>query len=97
MAYEITWLPKAEQRYDEIIDWLSTHWTDKEIYNFMKRTHEVLGFISTNPELYRKSGKGKIHEAVITKHTLLLYRKKGNKVELLTFFDTRQNPNKKFK
>jgi hypothetical protein len=38
-----------------------------------------------------------IYEALITKHNLLLFRIEGNRIELLTFFDTRQNPNKKFK
>ena len=97
MAYEIVWLPKAKKRYDEIIDWLSENWTSREIANFIIRTKEVLEIISNNPDLYRKSGKENVHEALITKHNLLLYRKKRNKVELMTFFDTRQNPAKKFK
>ena len=90
-------MPKAKKRYDEIIDWLSENWTSREIANFIIRTKEVLEIISHNPDLYRKSGKENVHEALITKHNLLLYRKKRNKVELMTFFDTRQNPAKKFK
>ena len=97
MAYKIIWLPKAEQRFSAIIIWLQENWTDKEITNFIQRTKEVLELISNNPDLYRKSGKENIHEAIITKHNLLLYRKKRNKIELMTFFDTRQNPSKKYK
>ncbi len=97
MAHKIVWLPRAEQRFDEIILWLQTHWSDKEIAHFIKRTEEVLHLISRHPELYRKSKKAGIHEAIVTKHNLLLYRVKGKKVELLTFFDTRQDPSKKFK
>lgn len=96
MAYEIVWLPKAALRFDEIIVWLQIHWTDKEIAAFISRTEEVITMIKDNPLLYRKSEKRNIHEAIITKHVLLLYRKKRGKVELLTFFDTRQNPVKKF-
>ncbi len=97
MAYEIVWLPKAAKRYNEIIEWLRLNWSDKEIASFIARTKIVLDMISTNPSLYRKSGKENVHEAIITKHNLLLYRKKRNKVELMTFFDTRQNPAKKLK
>lgn len=97
MAYEIVWLPKAVKRYDEIISWLSINWSDKEIANFIKRTKEVLDLISNNPTLFRKSERENVHEVLITKHNLLLYRKKRNKVELMTFFDTRQNPSKKFR
>ncbi|MBL7689973.1 MAG: type II toxin-antitoxin system RelE/ParE family toxin [Flavipsychrobacter sp.] len=97
MAYEIVWLPKAEQRFDEIISWLQAHWSDSEIIDFLYRVEEVLELIAENPELYRRSEKADIHEAIVTKHNLLLYRKKGKTVELLTFFDTRQHPAKKFK
>lgn len=97
MAYEIVWLPKAEQKFESIISWLQTNWTDKEIAKFIARTNEVLDMIGSNPILYRKIGKGKRHEAVITKQVILLYRINEDKVELLTFFDTRQNPNKKFR
>jgi plasmid stabilization system protein ParE len=97
MAYEIIWLPKAEQRYDEIIAWLRKNWTDKEIAKFVSRTEEVLASISTHPEIYKRSEKRNVRQALITSHNLLLYRKKTNKIELITFFDMRQNPSKKFK
>jgi len=97
MARKIIWLPKAEQRYDEIIDWLENNWTHKEIINFISRTEYVLDLISINPDIYQHSEKRNIRQALITKHNLLLYRKKGTKIELITFFDTRQKPSKKFK
>jgi plasmid stabilization system protein ParE len=97
MAYKIIWLPVAEKRYDEIIGYLQENWTDKEIANFIARTEEVLEVIQTNPDIYRRSEKRDIRQALITKHNLLLYRKRSNKIELITFFDTRQNPSKKFK
>lgn len=97
MAYKIVWLPRAEQRFDEIISWLAATWTEREIVNFINRTNDVLLLISQNPDLYRKSQKAGIHEAIVTRHNLLLYRVKGKSVELLTFFDTRQDPKKKFK
>jgi plasmid stabilization system protein ParE len=97
MAYEVIWLPKAEKRYDEIIMYLQEHWTEKEIINFIARTEDIIKNISNNPYLYRVSKKKNIHEAIITKHNILLYKHDGKRVELLTFFDTRQSPNKKFK
>ena len=45
--------------------------------------------------MFRRSDKMGIYEALIAKHNLLLYKVEGNRIELLTFFDTRQNPNKK--
>ncbi len=97
MAYEIIWLPKAEQRYEQIIEWLYENWTAREIENFVARTDEILELISISPEIFRVSERKNIRQVVITKHNTLLYRKKGKIIELITFFDTRQKPNKKFK
>ncbi len=97
MAYEIIWLPKAQERFDEIIEYLQIHWDDKVISSFIKKTAEKLLQISERPKMFRRSKKMAIHEVAITKHNLLIYRIKGNKVELLTFFDTRQSPSKKYK
>ncbi len=97
MDRQIIWLPKAEERFDEIISHLQKNWTEKEVSNFIKRTEIVLNLISKFPRLYRRSGKKSIYEALITKHNLLLYRITRRNIELITFFDTRQNPKNKFK
>ncbi len=57
MAFEIIWLPKAEERFDEIITYLIQEWSEKVVEQFVERTNEVLLLISQNPELYRKSSK----------------------------------------
>ena len=97
MAYQIIWLPKAEERYQEIIDYLQYKWNDKVIKDFVNKTNHKLLQIKKRPKMSRRSAKMDIYEVLITKHNLLLYRIKANKIELLTFFDTRQDPDKKFK
>ena len=97
MEYEIIWLPKAEERFQDIIEYLKNKWDDKVIAGFIVRTETVLRQIQRRPTMFRRSSKMNIHEALITKHNLLLYQLKGSRIELLTFFDTRQNPKKKFK
>lgn len=95
MAYKIVWLPRAEKRFEQIISYLNQHWTEKEIIDFIRRAEAIIHIISINPKAFRYSAQKRIFEAVVTKHNLLLYRKKGNTIELLTFFDVRQHPNKK--
>ena len=97
MAYEIVWLPKAEERFDEILLYLERNWEEKVIRSFIQNTEEKLAQVKQRPKMFRRSPSKNIHEVLITKHNLLLYRIKGNKIELLTFFDTRQNPKKKYK
>jgi plasmid stabilization system protein ParE len=97
MAYKIVWLPTAEKRFDEIIAYLEQAWTAKEIEALIHKTNEVIAILSVSPVSFRKSPGKKIHEVLVTKHNLLLYRIKGKRVELLTFFDTRQHPKKKYR
>jgi plasmid stabilization system protein ParE len=97
MAKEIKWTPEAEETYDKVIEYLERVWTPKEISHFIVHTEKVLHFISENPLLFRKSNKRNIHEALITPHNLLLFRVKPHQIELITFFDTRQDPKKKRK
>ena len=95
MAYKIIWLPTAEKRFHEIIAYLEKEWTEKEIVSLVIKTQTVITIISVSPLTFRKSPSKKIHEVLVTKHNLLLYRVKGRRVELLTFFDTRQHPKRK--
>ncbi len=54
MAHQIIWLPKAEERFDEIITYLKENWSEKEINNFVTHTEKVLKLISEFPKLYRR-------------------------------------------
>lgn len=62
MAYEIIWLPKAEERFDEIIEYLQLHWNDKVISSFIRKTAERLSQLSERPKMFRRSAKMDIYE-----------------------------------
>lgn len=98
MAFKIIWSPKAVDTFENVIDYLQTNWTEKEIRKFVVETEHIIQLISINPHLFRGSEKENIFEAVITKHNLLLYQVNQNAktIELLSFFDTRKDPKKKF-
>ena len=95
MAYKIIWLPHAQQRYSEIIGYLEKDWSQKEVGNFVRFTNDLIGQIESNPLLFKKISKSGLREAVLTKHNLILYRIKNDQIQLLTIFDTRQNPRNK--
>ena len=97
MAKEIKWTLEAEETYHQVIEYLERSWTPREIAHFIIHTEKVLHFISENPLLFRRSGRKSVHEALITPHNLLLFRVKPHHIELITFFDTRQDPKKKHK
>jgi plasmid stabilization system protein ParE len=99
MAYKIIWSPLAIQSFENILDYLNKEWTEKEKGSFVVQVAHTISLIEKNPFLFRGSEKDAIREAIITKHNLLLYQINfiSSHVELLLFWDTRQNPRKKLK
>jgi plasmid stabilization system protein ParE len=97
MAKKISWTPESEKTFEAILTYLKTHWTEKEIRSFVAATYKTIDTIAKQPLLFRKTKKPDIHEALITKHNLLLYRIKEHQIDLITFWDTRKNPKKKLK
>ncbi len=97
MAYKVIWSPKANATFDDIIEYLQKKWTVKEIKRFVGETERTVSILSKNPYLFKSSEKRNIHEVLVTQQNLLLYRviEKEKKIELLVFFDTRQNPKRK--
>ena len=94
MSYTIIWSPKARLTYYQILDYLDEKWTFREIENFVDRTEEALTHISQNPLLYQHSKESDAYRCVLVKQVSLFYRIKSDRVELLIFWDNRQDPAK---
>lgn len=95
MQEAIFWTEEAERTFSKVIAYLKENWTDREVESFKNATFKVINLISHYPRLYRRSIKKGIREVVITPHNVLLYRIRRTHIELLTFFDTRQDPGRK--
>ena len=93
--FEIIWLPQAEADFDKILLYLDQNWGAKVVDEFILKFERIIKLIILKPRMFRHSSKMDVHQVLITKHNLLFYRIIENKVELLTFFNTRQNPIKK--
>lgn len=94
MSYSVTWSPTARISYNHILEYLDEKWTIKEIEAFINRTEEVVSFICNNPLLYPYSRESDTHRCVLLKQVSLFYRIKTNYIELLVFWDNRQDPAK---
>ncbi len=94
---KISWTPIARKTYFNVLDHLEEAWTEREIQNFISEVDKLLAQIAKNPEMFQESRKKKnIRKGFITKYNTLYYRVKPRKkeLELLTFWDNRQNPEK---
>jgi plasmid stabilization system protein ParE len=96
MDYEIVWSPVAKTSYFTILEYLEKNWTAKEIQAFVNRTEEILDLIKTRPSLFQYSKSSDTYRCVLVKQVSLFYRTRPstNRIELLLFWDNRQNPEK---
>jgi len=77
-----------------VLDYLVGRWGPKELEGFMDRTEEVINYIIQNPRQYIYSRQKKAYRALISKHVSLYYRIGTEEIELLVFWDNRQDPDK---
>jgi len=94
---EIIWSAKAKITFFSVIDYLKENWTKKEMIQFNQRTHITLNAISKNPGIFPASSKNKeIRKAIIDKNNSFFFKIDSyhQRIYLLTFFDSRQDPKK---
>lgn len=92
---KITWSSKAQKSYIHIADFILEKWSKKGVKKFSDITSSTILQIAQNPELFVASKhKKNIRKGFITKHTSLIYKVKPNEIELVLFWDNRQNPKK---
>ena len=95
-GFKIIWSPKSRKSYIKIADYILEKWSKKELEKFNRITSSTIQKIAKNPEMFVVSKQKKeIRKGFITKQTSLLYRIKSNEIQLIYFWDNRQNPKKK--
>ena len=85
----------AEKKLDKLFDNLKENWSEKVKDEFIDKLDYNIGIISTQPEIFPESKKGKrLRRCVITKQTTLYYRFNSKRINIVTIFDTREDPKK---
>lgn len=92
-GYKIVWTDKALANLDNIIDYLKNNWTENEISGFFRKLDKRITMIGQRPLLYPLTPNRKnVRRSVLTAQITIYYRINKQSVEILTLFDTRQNP-----
>ena len=92
MSSNVIWSPVARVTYYQILEYLEQNWTTKEIESFITRVEYVVQHIGENPLQYPASKEKNIHRCVVVKQISLFFRVKEGNIELLVFWDNRQDP-----
>ncbi|MCM4166039.1 MULTISPECIES: type II toxin-antitoxin system RelE/ParE family toxin [unclassified Arenibacter] len=87
----------AESKLKKITRHLLENWSYKVKMDFLAKLTNKIKQISIQPESCTKSNEfGGIYKCVVTKQTTFFYRInfKTEEIEIITLFDTRQDPQK---
>ncbi len=90
----IIWSPEAKADFLGILDYLMRKWGEKAAFDFSDEVDRILDIIASIPDLYPIDDDGLVRKAVIVKQVSLLYSVNGDVIELVRFWDNRQNPAK---
>ena len=85
----------AEQKLKELTTYLLKYWGQKVKTDFLAKFDGKINQISAYPESCPKSMEfGGIYKCVVTKQNTFFYRIdfKKEEIEIITLFDTRQDP-----
>jgi plasmid stabilization system protein ParE len=94
---KIRWTPTARLTYFKVLEYLSKTWIIKEVESFIHETEHTIAQIAENPYMFKASKKKRnVRKGFITEYNSLYYRVKPIKkeIQLITFWDNRQNPAK---
>lgn len=80
---------------DKLFEYLIENWSVNVKKEFVKKLDSSIEIIRNQPEIFPESKKGKgLKRCVITKQTTLYYRYNSDRINVVTIFDTRQDPKK---
>ena len=95
MSRKVVISKTAEKKLEKLFEYLIEKWSEKVKKDFIEKLDSSIEIIKNQPEIFPESKKGKgLRKCVITKQSTLYYRYNSKRINIVTLFDTRQNPNK---
>jgi len=98
MALSFVWTDRSKTQLDATLRHLSTEWGPREAANFLDILDDWLGQLRSHPKSAPLTGeKPGVRGAVLTKQVTMFYHVETSEqqITILSFFDTRQHPDKK--
>ena len=93
MAKPVVLTPIAISDLENISIWLAEKWSLLVLDNFLDLYQAKINVIAIYPSRYPIIHQhSKLRKAVLTKHNIILYREMEEHIEIVSIFDTRQDP-----
>ena len=92
MDYKIFWTEEAVQNLEEIIDYLQTNWTQREVENFKAKLSKQIDQIKSHPRMFPISTfQPRLRKAVLSKQTSIFYEINDKELYLAYIFVNYKN------
>jgi len=93
MAFDVFYTPIAKETFILVYNFISEKFSIRVADQFLKKAEKTIELIAQQPLIYKSSSiDEKVRIANFTKNTSLFYQINGNTINLLFFFDNRQEP-----
>jgi plasmid stabilization system protein ParE len=95
MKRKVVLSKRAKIKLDNLLLFLETEWSLSVKNEFIEKLDRTLQIIQNNPESFPKTQVlTGVHKCVVTKQNTLYYRFTESSIEIVTLFDSRQDPHK---
>jgi len=92
MGYNVVFSEEAIETFESIGQQILVRWGEKEVNEFRKRAYKVTEIISKFPLIFQQIHKENIRKAFIHKNCSMFYKIGDTYIEILFFWDNRQEP-----
>jgi plasmid stabilization system protein ParE len=92
MSLEIIFTPKAKDSFLSTILLIQSNWGERSAEKFVDKTYKTLNAISKQPYLFKAYQENDVRIGLITRQTSVVYRVLHDRIEVLFFWDNRQEP-----
>ena len=95
-GYKIEWTDNALSELKLTFEYIENNWTGKELRKLSQEIERTINLISNNPNIFPITESHNVRKAVVKKLNTMYHRETiERKIEILSFFSNRQNPNKR--
>ncbi len=81
--YNIIWMPKALDSFEDIVDQIISRWNLKTAIEFDNRIKELISNLQQNAKFCPKSKVLKLRKCVVHKNISLIYQVHNNTIHIL--------------
>jgi plasmid stabilization system protein ParE len=93
MSLEIFYTPDSRETLSSVYDFIQNKFGTRAADSFVKKAEKTINLIAEYPHMFKASAIDEnIRIGLITKQTSLFYRVTNTTIQLLFFWDNRQEP-----